>query len=131
MRRLVLGILLLSVFTACEKEAGEGGNSLIKGKVMVRRYTVFPSIYTDKPAMDQDVYIIYGDHGNAIDDRTRASFDGSYKFQFLKQGKYKVFVYTEDTALSNFGNDKAIILETEITKNNAEVELPTITVTNL
>ncbi|MBK9318668.1 MAG: hypothetical protein IPM91_07470 [Bacteroidetes bacterium] len=94
---------------------------------MERRYTVFPSIYTDKAALDLDVYIIYGDDGNAIDDRTRTSFDGSYKFEFLKKGKYKIFVYTEDTALSNFGNEKALILETEITKNNSEVNLPTLT----
>ncbi|MBK7886001.1 MAG: hypothetical protein IPJ86_01455 [Bacteroidetes bacterium] len=131
MRITIIGFLILSILTSCEKEAGEGGNSVIKGTILERRYTVFPSIYTDKAALDLDVYIIYGDDGNAIDDRTRTSFDGSYKFEFLKKGKYKIFVYTEDTALSNFGNEKALILETEITKNNSEVNLPTLTRINL
>ncbi len=119
------------LLTSCEKEAGEGGNSVIKGKVLERRYTVFPGIYTDNAAMDKDVYIIYGDNGNAIDDRTRTSFDGSFKFEFLKKGKYRIFVYTEDTLLSNFGNDKALLIETEISKNNSEVNLPTLTSINL
>ncbi len=131
MKVLVTAFLSLVILSSCEKEAGEGGNSVLKGKVIERRYTVFPSIYTDKAAMDLDVYIIYGDDGNAIDDRTRTSFDGSYKFEFLKKGKYRVFVYSEDTVLTNFGNDKAIIIDTEISKNNSEVDLPTIVTVNL
>lgn len=130
MRITILGILILTSLTACQKEPGEGGNSVIKGVVMERKYTVFPNIYTDKPALDMDVNIIYGD-GTEIDDRTKTSYDGSYKFQFLKKGDYKIFVYTEDTVLSNFGNDKVILLETEITKNNSEVVMPTITSINL
>ncbi len=131
MNKVFLAFCLLLFFVSCEKEPGEGGNSVITGKVLVRTYTVFPTIYSDKPSMDQDVFIVYGGSSNAIDDRTRTSFDGSYKFQFLKKGDYRVFVYTEDTALSNFGRDKAIILQTKITSNNSEVRLPELTVVNL
>lgn len=131
MKFLLSGIVLLTLFISCKKEAGDGGNSVIKGKVIVRDYNVFPNNYIEKGAADADIFIIYGDDDNAIDDRTRTSYDGSYKFEFLKQGKYRVFIYTEDTALANFGNDKALIFETEIKKNNSEVVLSDIKIFNL
>lgn len=129
--RMAVGLLACAVLNACEKEPGEGGNSVIVGKVIERSYVVFPNLYSDKPAMDRDVFIIYGDGSNAIDDRTRTSFDGSFKFEFLKRGDYRVFVYGEDTALTNFGNDKALIFEASIKKNNSEVRIPDITISNL
>jgi len=131
MKKVLFGLGFLILLGSCKKEAGEGGNSAIQGKILERRYTVFPSIFTDKPARDKDVFIIYGDDNTSIDDRTRTSFDGTYKFEFLRKGKYKIFVYTEDTVLTNFGNDKEIIIQTEITKNRSEVNLPTVTTVNL
>ena len=98
---------------------------------MERTYTAFPSIYSDKAALEKDVYIIYGDDHSSFDDRTRTSFDGSYKFEFLRKGKYRIFVYTEDTVLTNFGKEVPIILDTEIKKNRSEVNLPTVTTVNL
>jgi hypothetical protein len=126
-------LLILPLFTlqACEKDPGEGGNSVIKGTVIERSYTTFPSRYTEAGAKDVDVYIIYGDNGNAFDDRTRTSFDGSYKFETLKKGDYRVFVYTEDTALTNFGNTIEIIQQVEITKNRSEVSAPVMTTIRL
>lgn len=119
-----LGILLSS----CKKEAGEGGNSLVRGKIILREYTAFPILYTETEATDEDVFIIYGDDDNSIDDRTRTSFDGSYKFQFLNKGKYRIFAYTEDTVLATLGQQKVVIQEVDITKNNSEVDVPTITI---
>jgi hypothetical protein len=131
MNKVVFAFCILLLFISCEKEPGEGGNSVIIGKVMMRTYTAFPTIFTETPSMEQDVYIVYGSDGTAIDDRTRTSFDGSFKFQFLKKGDYRIFVYTEDTALANFGRDKAIILQAKISSNNSEVRLPELTVVNL
>lgn len=121
---LVLGLL----FSACKKEAGEGGNSLLRGKVILREYTAFPILYTESEAPDEDVFIVYGEDDNTIDDRTRTSYDGTYKFQFLNKGKYKIFAYTEDTTLATLGQQKVVIKEVEITKNQSEVEVPTITI---
>ena len=131
MKKVLFGLGFLILLGSCKKEAGEGGNSVIQGKILERRYTVFPSIFTDKPAQDKDVFIIYGDDNTSIDDRTRTSFDGSFKFEFLRKGKYKIFVYTEDTVLTNFGNNKEILLNAEITKNRSEVNLPILTTVNL
>lgn len=113
--------------TSCEKDPGEGGNSEIKGMVIERNYSTFPSRYTEAGAKDVDIYIIYGDEGNAFDDRTRTSFDGSYKFSNLKKGKYRVFVYSDDTAATNFGNTIEIIREIEIEKNRSENNVPSMT----
>lgn len=121
-------VVLLLLFQSCKKEAGEGGNSLLRGKVILREYTAFPILYTETAATDEDIFIIYGDDDNAIDDRTRSSFDGSYSFRFLQKGKYRIFAYTQDTLLATFGQQKAVLVETEITKNKSEVELPAITI---
>jgi hypothetical protein len=120
--------LFLIFFNACKKEAGEGGNSRLAGKIILREYTAFPILYTETVATDEDVFIIYGDDDNSIDDRTRSSYDGSYKFEFLNKGKYRIFAYTQDTILTTFGQQKAVVMEAEITKNNSTVEIPTITI---
>lgn len=124
--RLPLLILVL-VTAACEKEPGEGGNSVIRGRVLVKN---FP-LYQQSPAIDQDVFIIYGDDDNTVDDRTRTSYDGTFKFQFLKKGRYKVFVYSQDTTPAFFGRDTAIILDAEISKNHSEVTLRDLITFNL
>ncbi len=116
----LLALLPLLMLGSCEKEPGKGGNSVISGRVLVKN---FP-LYQQSPSADQDVFIIYGDDDNAMDDRTRTSFDGSYKFEFLRKGKYRVFVYSEDTTASTFGRDTVMLLETEIRKNHSEVRLP-------
>ncbi len=131
MKQLLISLGFLCLISACKKEAGEGGNSVIQGKILERTYTAFPTIYSDKAALEKDVYIIYGDDNSTFDDRTRTSFDGSFKFEFLRKGKYRIFVYTEDTVLTNFGKDVPIFLDTEIKKNKSEVNLPTVTTVNL
>jgi hypothetical protein len=131
MKQLLISLGFLCLMTACKKEAGEGGNSVIQGKILERTYTAFPTIYSDKAALEKDVYIIYGDDNTTIDDRTRTSFDGSFKFEFLRKGKYRIFVYTEDTVLTNFGKEVPIFLNAEIKKNKSEVNLPTVTTVNL
>lgn len=128
MKKIVIVFILGLFFNACKKEAGEGGNSIIRGKVILREYTAFPILYTESEATDEDVFIIYGDDDNSIDDRTRSSYDGSYKFQFLNKGKYRIFAYTEDTTLATLGQQKVVIKEVEITSNKSEVEAPVITI---
>ncbi len=131
MKQLLISLGFLCLISACKKEAGEGGNSVIQGKILERTYTAFPTIYSDKAALEKDVYIIYGDDNSTFDDRTRTSFDGSFKFEFLRKGKYRIFVYTEDTVLTNFGKEIPIFLDAEIKKNKSEVNLATVTTVNL
>jgi hypothetical protein len=129
--RILLLCLIVSFVISCKKDPGEGGNSVIKGKVIRRNYTVFPIRFAESPGKDEDVYIIYGEGSNAFDDRTKASYDGTFKFETLKKGKYRIYVYTDDTVATNYGNTTEVIVETEITKNRSEKEIPTITIINL
>ena len=133
MKRINILLFLIAAFVwqGCEKDPGEGGNSVLKGKVVKRVYQAFPVVYTEEPAKDEDIYIIYGNDGNAFDDRTRTSFDGSYKFSTLKKGSYRIFIYSDDTTAASFGNTTQVILETEITRNRSENELPVISIIEL
>lgn len=128
MKKIIAVFAIGILFSSCKKEAGEGGNSILRGKVILREYTAFPILYTETEATDEDVFIVYGDDDNTIDDRTRTSFDGTYKFQFLNKGKYKIFAYTEDTVLATLGQQKVVMKEVEITSNKSDQEVPTITI---
>ena len=91
------GVLLLILsFTACEKAPGEGGGGSITGKVMTDEYLNQTLVLDTYAASEQRVYIIYGGaEGEGFDDDTRTSYDGSYKFDYLRPGDYRIFTYSE------------------------------------
>lgn len=86
---------------ACEKPAGEGGTSVIQGKVMALEgfYSVLTQSFDTTAfyyAEKEDVYIIYGDDKTDIyDDSFETSWDGTYRFEFLRKGTYTLFAYTD------------------------------------
>ena len=91
--------LTVVVFASCKKEAGDGGNSSIKGKVSreIRVVLNNPSTAIGTfPAADEDVYIIYGDHVSP-DDRVQTNYNGEYEFLYLRPGKYTVYAFSADT----------------------------------
>ena len=115
---IIISILLLS---GCEKEAGEGGTSSITGKVWVLDYN---SEYTEINAtyygQKEDVFIIYGDevvYGNAFE----TNYDGTYKFDHLRKGKYRIYAYSEDTTGLVPGGTFPVIREVEITENKQDL----------
>ncbi len=57
------------------------------------------SIVQSGPMADEDVFIIYGDADEIHDDNTETSFDGTFKFSNLRQGTYKIYVYSKDESL--------------------------------
>jgi hypothetical protein len=92
-------ILVVFIFSSCKKEAGDGGNSSIKGKITRQLRVVLSNPSTaigTFPAADQDVYILYGDHVSP-DDRVQTNYDGEYEFLYLRPGNYKVYVFSNDT----------------------------------
>jgi len=123
-------LLAVSLFISCSKEPGEGGNSIITGQVIERRYIIYPGNFVESALTDQDVFICYGDDDNTVDDRIRTSFDGSFKFDELRKGKYRIFLYSEDTAASNRGNPVPVIKDVEITENRSDKDLGLIRVFN-
>ncbi|MEI6489095.1 MAG: hypothetical protein WCP52_09040 [Bacteroidota bacterium] len=99
MKKIICGIsifiLLFSI--SCKKQAGEGGQATIKGKVMERKMSAdFTTCYGQYVSADKTVYIIYGDdatYGN----NTKTGPDGVFEFQYLRKGSYKIYTYSNDS----------------------------------
>lgn len=123
----------LSIFLiSCKKEAGEGGTSNIKGKVYAKYYDkYFFTVADAKYAPDEDVYIIYGNE-STFGERQRTSQDGSYAFNFLRTGTYKIYAYSRDSSgayknqVNPYSPDVAVIQTVEITKRRQTVEVTEI-----
>jgi len=123
----LLTIVLMSALAACKKEAGDGGNSSIKGKITRELRVVLNNPGTAVgtfPAADADVYIIYGDHVSP-DDRVQTNYDGEYEFLYLRPGKYKVYTFSKDTnsvAVPWDEEHMTVLQELEITDGNQRLD---------
>jgi hypothetical protein len=96
LKTLLLALIIIS-FYSCTKNEGLGGQASIEGKVYVLDYNQeLTTKLGEYYAPDIDVYIIYGED-SVYDDDFTTSYDGSYRFEFLQPGYYKVFAYSEDT----------------------------------
>ena len=118
----------LIVFTGCTRTAGEGGSTTIRGNVELEQRIVItnPLSATVVPAIDEDVYIIYGDRVGP-DDRVRTNYDGDFDFYGLRPGDYTIYVYSEDTMpTSNNAPDVAIIRKVTIEKGDETLEMDTL-----
>lgn len=121
MKRVFYLMMAVTVFFSCSKEEGEGGNSVITGKVRAIVYNntftnVIDSFYTP----DEDVYIIYGDD-KTYSDRYSTNWDGSYRFEYLRKGNYKLFIYSIDTADDVNSGKSPVIIEVNVPGNNSTV----------
>lgn len=119
---IVCFILACWIFTAsCEKEEGTGGNNSITGKVYVRDYnanfTILEEQYTAK---DEDVFIVYGDD-EVYGDKTSTHLDGTYRFDYLREGKYTIYAYSEDSANYPSSDEVAVIRQVIIKGKKKEV----------
>jgi hypothetical protein len=118
---------------SCKKEAGEGGNSSIRGKIKreVRVVLDNPSTAIKTfPAADEDVYIIYGNHVSP-DDRVQTNYMGEYEFLYLRPGKYKVYAFSKDTnavAVPWDEDHMTVIREVEITDGKQQVSAADMTI---
>ncbi|MFZ9943830.1 MAG: hypothetical protein ACO3O0_09490 [Bacteroidia bacterium] len=79
---------LATMCLSCAKGPGEGGTNSIVGYVEVDDLGL---IY---PAADEDVYIIYGDD-ITYGERIKASYDGRFEFNYLREGSYTIYVYSD------------------------------------
>ena len=114
MRNLILLIAITIVFTACTKESGEGGTSVIQGQVYkiftseivvdeldslgnLVSYKTIDTLYFQLNA-GEDVFIIYSDDETAIyDDKFETDYNGRYSFEFLRKGDYTLYTYADST----------------------------------
>jgi len=119
---IVIGLIANS----CSKEEGMGGTSVITGKVVERQYNAnFTTLVEEFYATDEDVFIIYGDN-QVYGDKVTTNYDGTYRFEYLREGNYKVFAYSEDSANYPTQHMIPVIKEVKITGKNQTVELEDI-----
>ncbi len=123
---IVCCLISLSLFTwGCEKGPGEGGSSSIKGNVHVTDYNAtFLIVQGEYPGIDEDVYIIYGDD-ISYGDRIRSGPDGRFEFKYLREGKYTVYTYSEDTS---FSGTAVVAVSVEIKDKNKTVDAGTLNI---
>ena len=109
--------------TGCEKDAGEGGSSSITGYIHITDYNAsFLIIQGEYPAADEDVFIIYG-NDISFGDRIRTGPDGRFEFKYLREGKYTVYAYSDDTTLSG---QSVVSIPVEITDKKQTVDIDTL-----
>ncbi|PLX09088.1 MAG: hypothetical protein C0596_04625 [Marinilabiliales bacterium] len=129
MKRIVKLIFVLGVvlsISACEKSPGEGGNATIVGSVWVEDYnSTFTDLLGEYAAMEEDVYIVYGDNVG-YDDKTETDYLGNYRFNYLRPGKYTIFVYSKDSTMSTINGETVVLKEVEITESNQVLTVPQI-----
>jgi hypothetical protein len=111
--KLLLSFTILTGLYSCEKEAGIGGTGEIKGMVTVRLFDPeFKVLQASYPATGKTVYILYGDE-TTISDNTKTSYSGEFNFQYLREGNYKIFAYSESSLESS--PSESITVEKEVT----------------
>jgi len=122
----LLFILLSFALLSCNKEPGVGGSSSLTGTVRV--IDVVVGAPTDTTYADgEDVFLIYGtDTLKPYDDSFETSWNGTYKFDYLRKGSYTLFVYSDDYPNSN--ESKPLFTQVEVEKNGTEYTLDDIVI---
>ncbi len=128
---LKIYIVALGLFTlmACSKTEGEGGTSSIEGVIIRQDFNNAGQLIKELPSPDERVYIIYGDENNIYDDDVNTHFDGRYRFDFLKKGKYQIFAYSE-CKFDTCPNIIPVFVNIEITQNNQIANADTLYIRN-
>lgn len=137
MRKISIFLFALFAFSAvisgCEKSEGEGGRSVISGKILMKDMLPDGTVRATFYAPEERVYIVYGDSTRVYDDDMRTDFEGRYRFRYLRPGTYTIFVYSEcwlgNPDCVEIGGSFPEIREVTIGKNE-EIELEDIIIFN-
>jgi hypothetical protein len=125
---LIAGFFTVLTAISCEKKEGQGGTSEIAGKVFVKQYNAnFTTLMEQYYAPDEDVFIIYGDDP-VYGDKTTTNFDGTYRFEYLREGNYTVYAYSEDSLSYPTQHEIPVIRHVEITKRKQTVTVSDIVI---
>jgi hypothetical protein len=121
--KIIVFVLISLSFFSCKKQPGEGGFASIEGKVYVKDYDESYTIVTAEYYIPSEtVYIIYGD-GTEVANTVKTSYDGSFKFNYLRKGTYKIFVLSEDSTKPFLAVPKEELVKVTITKRKEKVVL--------
>lgn len=128
--KVVVFVLICLSFFSCKKQPGEGGFASIEGKVFVKNYdTYFSILLSEYYLPGETVYIVYGD-GTEVGNTVKTSYDGSFKFNYLRKGKYKVYVIGEDSAAATRYHPKIELMEVNITEKKQKKVLDDFVILN-
>lgn len=96
-KKIILSIIALVaiVTSSCVKEEGEGGTSIVQGKIykVLHPNNNFTLKADTFPAAKEDVYIIYGNDA-VYGDKMETSYDGTFQFRYLTKGSYRVYAFS-------------------------------------
>jgi len=122
-RIVIILILAFASFISCKKEPGEGGFASIEGKVLLKNYdATYTILQSEYYAAGETVYIIYG-NGTEIGNTVKTSYDGSFKFNYLNKGNYKVYVLGEDPTKPYLSEPKEELVEVTISEKKQKITL--------
>ena len=131
---MLLLLIGLSVLTgSCRKGPGPGGTGTISGKIFVKDFRTDSTCMCYKLKEEyysrgDYVYLNYGDE-KGVGQYVRTAEDGTYLFEFLLRGRYKVYAVSRDTT-SFTSNSKrfAVVREIEITARKENISVEDITI---
>jgi len=115
---LIFAVLNL-VFISCEKNESNNGTSSITGKIFVKDYSADFKILKNSYYMQEVPVYILNDNESVYFNRFVTSYDGSFRFDKLRKGKYKIFVYSRDSTFKAPSGNVPVFVDVEI-KNNFE-----------
>jgi hypothetical protein len=78
-------------------------------------------------ATDEDVFIVYGDE-DVYGDKVSTNYDGTFRFDYLREGNYKVFAYSEDSAGYPTKHMIPVIKNVKISGKNKSVSAGTLVI---
>ncbi|MEE2931052.1 MAG: hypothetical protein VX370_00820 [Bacteroidota bacterium] len=123
---ITFNLIVACFFYSCTKEEGEGGSSVITGKVYeLTLYQEFNDTMSwwdtieYKLDFEKEVYIIYSDDENDIyDDSFDTHWNGEYRFEFLRKGNYTIYTYSSYDTSGIFSGSYPIFKHVKINKDN-------------
>lgn len=127
----LLWIMALALLVGCAKDEGEGGNSSIYGNVNLLMYNeTFTLELYEIEAADYDVFIVYGDE-IGYSDKTETDYKGNYRFPYLREGDYTIYVYSkikpEGAVFTDVPDQEALIKTVNLDKKE-DLEMEDFTV---
>ncbi len=126
--RSVFYLAIVFALASCKKPPGEGGFASISGKLYAKNYDeTFTVLISEYYMAGETIYIIYGD-GKEIGNTVKTSYDGSFVFNFLRKGKYKVYALGKDSAQPYLSVPKESLFEVTITEKKQKMILEDIVI---
>lgn len=121
----VTAIALTLAVTSCKKGSGEGGKSKITGKIWVENYNTLNNMYdtyvlkSEYPGVERDVYLIFG-NDISYGLRTKTGYDGTFEFDYLREGSYKIYVESKDTTRTTISGFTSMWVYVDVAKKETE-----------